>query len=251
MGIEVIGEAESGHVALKKIRAEQPDLVLLDLQMPIMGGFDVVRHLDPGGSFPAIVIVTAFDRYAIQVFESSGVDYLLKPVSHERLEMAVDRARRASNREAAERIARIQELAEPPFPEDARNKPVRKIVGRSGRDYVLLNADEIFAFQADGELVWIITSKNKLLATQTLKAQEDKLINTNFRRIHRGALVNIDRVRKMSTLSSQRWLVTLPNNLEFVVRKRQAKSIRRLVKVRWRLRDARRSFCVDYLRPSY
>jgi two-component system, LytTR family, response regulator len=229
MGIEVIGEAENGQVALEKIRADHPDLVLLDLQMPIMGGFDVVRRLDPGGSFPAIVIVTAFDRYAIQAFESGAVDYLLKPVSHERLAIAVDRARRASNRETAERIARIQEIAEPLFPEDARNKPVRKIVGRSGSDYVLLNADEIFAFQADGEVVWIITSKNKLLATQTLKALEDKLINTNFRRIHRSALVNIDRVRKMSTLSSQRWLVTLANNLEFIVSKRQAKSIRHLV----------------------
>jgi two-component system, LytTR family, response regulator len=229
IGIEVIGEAENGQVALEKIRADHPDLVLLDLQMPIMGGFDVVRRLDSGGSFPAIVIVTAFDRYAIQAFESGAVDYLLKPVSHERLAIAVDRARRASNRETAERIARIQEIAEPLFPEDPRNKPVRKIVGRSGSDYVLLNAEEIFAFQAEGELVWIITSKNKLLATQTLKALEDKLIDTNFRRIHRSALVNIDRVRKMSTLSSQRWLVTLANNLEFIVSKRQAKSIRHLV----------------------
>jgi two-component system, LytTR family, response regulator len=228
-GVEVIGEAENGQDALEKIRAEHPDLVLLDLQMPVMSGFDVVRRLDRGGSFPAIVIVTAFDHYAIQAFETGAIDYLLKPVSQERLGVAVDRARRASNRETAERIVRIQEIAEPLSSEDPKLKPARKIVGRSGSDYILLNADEIYAFQADGELVWIITAKSKLLATQTLKALEDKLLNSNFRRIHRSVLVNVDRVRKMSTLSSQRWLVTLANNMEFIVSKRQARGIRYLV----------------------
>jgi two-component system, LytTR family, response regulator len=228
-GVEVIGEAENGQTALEKIRAEHPDLVFLDLQMPIMGGFDVVRRLDSGGCIPIIVIVTAWDHYAIQAFESGAIDYLLKPVSQERLAVAVDRARRASKRETAEQVARIQEIAEPMFSSDLRGKPSRKIVGRSGNDYVLLSADEVLAFQADGELVWIVTARGKLIATQTLKTLEEKLLNTNFRRIHRNALVNIDRVRKMSTLSSQRWLVTLANNMEFIVSKRQAKNIRQIV----------------------
>jgi DNA-binding LytR/AlgR family response regulator len=77
--------------------------------------------------------------------------------------------------------------------------------------------------------VWIITAKHKYLATQTLKVLEERLANTSFRRIHRSALVNIDHVRRMSTLSSQRWLVTLSNRLEFIVSKRQARGIRQLV----------------------
>ena len=78
-------------------------------------------------------------------------------------------------------------------------------------------------------LVWILTARQKYLATQTLKALEDRLKNSSFRRIHRNALVNVDHVRKMTTLSSQRWLITLGNNLEFIVSKRQARSVRQLL----------------------
>ncbi len=106
---------------------------------------------------------------------------------------------------------------------------VRRIVAKSGDEYLLLNAEEVFAFEADGDLVWIITTKKRYLATQSLKVIQEKLRNTNFRRIHRNALVNIDHVRKMSSLSSQRWLLTLANGQEFVVSKRQAHTVRQLL----------------------
>ena len=102
-------------------------------------------------------------------------------------------------------------------------------MGRTGAEYILLNADEVYAFQAEGDLVWIITAKKRYLATQSLKVIQEKLLNTSFRRIHRKALVNIDHVRKMSTLSSQRWLVTLSNSQEFIVSKRQARNVRQLL----------------------
>jgi two-component system LytT family response regulator len=228
-GVEIAGEAENGEVALRKIRSVKPDLVLLDLQMPAMGGLEVVRRLKQGSSLPAIVIVTAWEQHAIQAFEAGAIDYLLKPVSRERLEEALSRARRYSGREAAERVARIQEIADPKAADMPHDRPLRKIVGRLGSEYILLSADEVLAFQSEGDLVWIVTARNKLLATQTLKALEEKLANTSFRRIHRNALVNIDQVRKMSTLTSQRWLVTLSNKMEFVVSKRQAGSIRHLL----------------------
>lgn len=94
---------------------------------------------------------------------------------------------------------------------------VRRIVAKSGDEYLLSNAEEVFAFEADGELVWIVTPKKRYAATQSLKVIQEKLRNTNFRRIHRNALVNIDYVRKMSSLSSQRWLLTLTNGQEYVV----------------------------------
>jgi DNA-binding LytR/AlgR family response regulator len=227
--VQVVGEAENGAAALDQIAQDHPDLVLLDLQMPLMGGLDVVRSLKGGSPLPAVVIVTAWDRYAIQAFEAGAIDYLLKPVSRERLLEAVDRARRTTGREAAEKLARIQEVAESPAVESFYNRPTRKIVGRTGNEYILLNADEVYAFQAEGELVWILTARNKFLATQTLKALEERLVNTSFRRLHRNALVNVDHVRRMSTLSSQRWLVTLNNKMEFIVSKRQARSIRHLL----------------------
>jgi len=222
--VEIVAEADSGAAALDQIALQEPDLVLLDLQMPVMGGLDVVRRLKQAKRVPAIVIVTAYDQFAIQAFEAGAIDYLLKPISQKRLTDAVGRAKRLSARETAERLARIHDVAEP-----AAATRSRKIVGRAGEEYVLLSADEVYAFQAAGDEVWIITAKNKYVATQTLKVLEDRLRDTSFRRLHRGAIVNIDHVRKMITLSSQRWLVTLSNNLEFIVSKRQARIVRQLL----------------------
>jgi DNA-binding LytR/AlgR family response regulator len=222
--VEIIGEADNGALALEKISADHPDLVLLDLQMPVMGGLEVVRNLRRGTHMPVIVIVTAYDKYALQAFEAGAIDYLLKPVGGERLAEAVERAKRLSEREAAERLAHLQEINDQPAAPQA-----RRIVGRIGEEYFLLSADEIYAFQAEVEIVWIITAKKKYLATQTLKALEQRLRNTSFRRIHRNALVNVNHVRKMSALSSQRWLITLSNEQEFIASKRQAGGIRQLL----------------------
>jgi DNA-binding LytR/AlgR family response regulator len=224
--IEIAGEAADGTAALSAIRELSPDLIFLDLQMPGLSGFDVIGKLPSQGRIPLVVIVTAFDQHAIQAFDAGAIDYLLKPIGQERLAQAVERAIRLHARPGAmaEQLANIQEIAESP-----QARPARRIVARSGDEYLLLNAEEVFAFQAEGDLVWIITAKKRYLATQSLKVIQGKLQNTSFRRIHRKALVNIDHVRKMSTLSSQRWLVTLSNSQEFIVSKRQARSVRQLL----------------------
>jgi len=224
--IEIAGEAQDSTSALSAIGLLAPDLIFLDLQMPGGGGFDVIRKLPAAGNIPMVVIVTAFDQYAIQAFEAGAIDYLLKPIGRDRLAQAVDRALKLRVRPlaVAEQLASMQGIAE-----SSGARTVRRIVARSGEEYLLLNADEVFAFEADGDLVWIVTAKKRYMATQSLKAIQERLQNTSFRRIHRGALVNIDHVRKMSTLSSQRWLITLSNSQEFIVSKRQAGNIRQLL----------------------
>jgi DNA-binding LytR/AlgR family response regulator len=224
--VEIVGEVGDGMAALAAIRLLFPDLVFLDLQMPRLSGFDVIKKLPSRGHIPMVVIVTAFNEHAIKAFEAGAIDYLLKPIGQDRLAQAVERAIKLHARPAAvaEQLANMQEIAESPH-----SRPARKIVARSGDEYLLLNTDEVFAFQADGDLVWIITAKARYLATQSLKEIQKRLQNTSFRRIHRKALVNIDHVRKMSTLSSQRWLVTLSNNKEFIVSKRQVRSVRQLL----------------------
>ncbi len=222
--VEVIGEAADGAAALEKIGRQHPDLVLLDLQMPAMGGLEVVRQLKHGKHLPAIVVVTAHDEHALQALDAGAIDYLLKPVRQERLSEAVDRAKRLTGRQATERIAQLQEIADP-----AAVPRARRIVGKVGEEYFLLSTDEIYAFQAEGDLVWIVGAKRKYLATQALKVLEERLKNTSFRRIHRNALVNVNHVRKMSALSSQRWLITLANDQEFIASRRQASSVRELL----------------------
>jgi DNA-binding LytR/AlgR family response regulator len=222
--VEVVGEADNGSTALDKIARHQPDLVLLDLQMPVMGGLDVIRNLKSGKHLPVIVIVTAYDKFALQAFDAGAIDYLLKPVGHQRLAEAVERAKRLTGRGAIENLARLQEVVDP-----GAGPRTKRIVGRAGEEFFLLSADEIYAFQAEGVVVWIVTAKRKYEATQTLKVLEERLGNTSFRRIHRNAIVNVDHVRKMSALSSQRWLITLTNDQEFIASKRQARSVRQLL----------------------
>lgn len=224
--VKVVGEAEDGQAAVDAICELGPHLVFLDLQMPGMTGFDVIRKIRGGERIPVIVIVTAYDKHAIEAFDAGAIDYLLKPVTQERLEQAVARAASLCSHPnaTAETLARMNEVIEAPL-----SRVSRKIVARSGEEYLLLNADEVYAFAAEGDLVWIITARKRYLATQPLKVIQEKLQNTSFRRIHRGALVNIDHVRKMSALTSQRWLVTLDNNQEFIVSKRQARAVRELL----------------------
>src|SRR5260370_17012159 len=105
----VVGEAGDGKEALQKIAKLTPDLVFLDLQMPVMSGFEVVRNLS-GPPLPIIVIVTAFDQHAIEAFEAGAIDYLLKPVSEVRLRTAVERARNLQSK-PAEIVTRIDKIA--------------------------------------------------------------------------------------------------------------------------------------------
>ena len=224
-GVAVAGEAANGEEALAQIARLRPDLVLLDLQMPGMGGFEVVRALDPA-TMPTIVICTAFDQHALEAFESGAVDYLLKPVSGERLAKCVERVRLTQQSPAlrASRAARLQEAAGGA----PAGKP-RKIAGRLGEEIHLLDSHAVLAFRAEGELVWIITRRQRYLATLPLKAIEERVGGLNFARVHRNSLVNLDHVAKMAPLSSQRWLLTLDDGQEFIVSKRQAAQVRQLL----------------------
>jgi DNA-binding LytR/AlgR family response regulator len=226
--VEIVGEADGGLPALELIEAYQPDLVLLDLQMPGMGGLEVMQSLKSRRSTPAIVIVTAHDGFALQAFEAGAVDYLLKPVGQTRLAEAVRRATRFVNGDAVETSACLQQKVALSGPASG----TTRILGRIAEEYFPLSLGEIFAFQADGDLVWIITAQRKYRATQTLSVLERRLKESTFRRIHRNAMVNVDHIRKMSALSSQRWLITLENDQEFVASQRQARGIRELLRLR-------------------
>ena len=113
--VEVVGEADNGRSALALIHKLQPELVFLDLQMPVMSGFEVVSNL-AAETMPIIVIVTAFDQHAIQAFEAGAIDYLLKPVQEARLQKAVERALSLRHQplKIANQVARIAAAAEPP-----------------------------------------------------------------------------------------------------------------------------------------
>jgi DNA-binding LytR/AlgR family response regulator len=205
-GLELAGEASTGPEAISRIFDLRPDVVLLDLQMPELDGLAVVRSLS-GERSPLIIFVTAYENHALAAFEVGAIDYLLKPVRRERLEKAIEKARR-----------QLKPAASP--------ETLRKIVGRRGSDMYLLDPSEIVAFQAEGELVHMISTAQRYLSDHSLKSLEEKLDKKRFRRIHRSTIINTDHIRKISPLSSKRWLLKMSNNFEAVVSKRLASAIR-------------------------
>lgn len=211
--LEIAGEASTGTETLARIIDLKPDIVLLDLQMPEMDGLTVVRSLR--GERPLIIFVTAFEKHALEAFDVDAVDYLLKPIRRERLERAIAKAERQL-KTAAGSSQRKAHAEEPP----------RKIVGRRGSNVYLLDPAEVIAFQAEGELVHVITAGPRYLSEHSLRVLETKLANPVFRRIHRGTIINTDHIRRISPLSSKRWLLKMSNGLEAVVSKRLASSIR-------------------------
>lgn len=205
-GLELAGEASTGPEAISRILDLRPDVVLLDLQMPELDGLAVVRSLN-GERSPLIIFVTAYENHALAAFEVGAIDYLLKPVRRERLEKAIEKARR-----------QLKPSAKP--------DTLRKIVGRRGSDMYLLDPSEIVAFQAEGELVYIVATAQRYLSDHSLKSLGDKLDQKRFRRIHRSTIINTDHIRRISPLSSKRWLLKMSNNFEAVVSKRLASAIR-------------------------
>ena len=170
--IQVIGEADNGELALLQILSRKPDIVFLDIEMPVMGGFELLTHLTKERAI-AVVMVTAYNQHAIRAFEAGAIDYLLKPVSQQRLAVAIERARRLARNpeQAIKKLVQLQELATSPAKEPPK---FRKIVGKLGDEFFLLSTDEVFAFQADGDLTWIITAKQRYLATQNLRTIEER-----------------------------------------------------------------------------
>jgi DNA-binding LytR/AlgR family response regulator len=210
-GVTVAGEAANGREAVEKSLALKPDLLLLDLHMPGLDGLAVARALR-GSPLPLVIYVTAFDQHALAAFDSGAVDYLLKPVRKERLEAAVEKARR-----------HLAGLAPP-------KEELRRIVGRIGADLHLLDPGDVIAFKAEGDTVLILTQQGRYYSDHSLRQLEEKLPVSRFRRIHRGTIINADHIRKISPLTSKRFLLQLTGGFEAVVSKRMAGVIREATK---------------------
>jgi two-component system LytT family response regulator len=193
--IALVGEAGDGPGAIELIRRELPDLVLLDVQMPGMDGFEVLARVAED-CLPAIIFVTAHDRYALRAFEVHAVDYLLKPLDGARLREAVERVRRVvAMGQAAppEGLVNLIASREPrPDPGHARRWAVRE-----NEHFVLLRAEEVDWIEAAANYVRFHARSKVFLLRTTMSALEESLDPRRFARIHRSTIVNLDRVREI------------------------------------------------------
>ena len=181
--VDVAGEASNGVSALEAISKVGPDSVFLDVQMPGLTGFDVVSEL-PDRNRPFVVFVTAHDEYAFQAFDVAAVDYLVKPVTTERVALALQRVR---DRDAQGRLTRLADHLE-------RTRPVQRIVGKQGEQLVVISISSVEVFEASGEQVFAITSNGRFVIDRTMERLESVLNRSHFIRVHRQAIVNLDKV---------------------------------------------------------
>jgi two-component system LytT family response regulator len=189
--VAVLGECRNGFEAVQTIQTARPDLVLLDVQMPKLDGFEVLELLAGGGEGrqpPAVVFVTAYDQYAVRAFEVHAVDYLLKPVSAERLREALGRART--------RLAAGQGGPDPlPLLRTARHgTPLERVLVRDGEKVHVVPVGRVDYFEAQGDMVVLRLGQERLRKTATLGELEGELDPARFLRVHRSYILNLDRL---------------------------------------------------------
>lgn len=189
-GIEVVGVAKGGAEALTLYHRMRPDALFLDIHMPDLSGLEVARQIARAGA-PAIVFVTAYDRYAVQAFEIAALDYVLKPIRRERLAGAVQRVIEEINGEGAgERGEKLRSALD--NPEVERQTPVlRRLPVRHKREVRLLDLDQVPLIFSRDRLVLARSDAHEYLVDYTLQELEQRLPEGQFVRVHRGALVNL------------------------------------------------------------
>jgi len=224
--IDVVGEAADGAAAVQAIAEKQPDLVFLDVQMPELDGFGVLRRVGPGRA-PGVIFVTAFDQYALRAFEVHAVDYLLKPFTRERLLDAVARVR--ESRQPGERgqdprlAALLEELTERP-------RFLRRLPARAGSRIVLLDAGDIDWLQAADNYVLVHSGGREYLLRETLTRLEGELDPHEFVRIHRSVLVRFDRIGDLVPTVHGDYRVTLKSGLQLTLSRTYRDRVERVLK---------------------
>jgi two-component system LytT family response regulator len=199
----IVAECGHGTDAIAAIRREHPDVLFLDVQMPEVDGFDVLRALEPG-DVPVVIFVTAFDRYALQAFEQHALDYLLKPFSDERFATVVARTReRLRERRFASMAGRLSDLLSAAVPER------RQVVVRDGTRTIVIPNDEIVWIEAEDYCARIHLRGRTLLVRTSLRALGDSLEREGFVRVHRSTIANVACIREIEPLASGDQRLTL------------------------------------------
>jgi two-component system LytT family response regulator len=217
---EVVGECANGFEAVKAVGDLRPDLVLLDVQMPKLDGFEVLELL--GAEVP-VVFVTAYDEFALRAFEVHAVDYLLKPVTPERLATALLRVRARGGAAGGPSPAALRQSARPP------GAPLERVVIRDGPQVHVLPVGRIDYVEAQDDYVGFRTGGRTLLKEQTLADLESQLDARRFVRIHRSYLLNIERLARVELYAKDSRIAILSDGTKLPVSRAGYQRLQRLL----------------------
>jgi two-component system, LytTR family, response regulator len=215
--IEIVGECADGAEAVEAVEAIKPDLLFLDVQMPEMDGFEALEKIGAERA-PVVIFVTAFDHFALRAFEVHALDYLLKPFDIERLKKTVARAKEQIRKRAGDTslptderlLALLKNIKTEP-------KYLKRLSFKSRGRTIIVSTDEIEYIEAEGNYLKLRVGAESHLIRSPLHKFEEKLDPEKFARIHRSALINIDRVRELHPLFNGDQLVIMKNGKELTL----------------------------------
>ena len=213
--VEIVGEADDGLQAAERIAELTPDLVLLDIQMPGASGLDVAASL--GKPRPAVIFCTAFDQYAVDAFELSALDYLLKPVNRARLAAALDRVRNAGTPHGRDRA--LEQLAH------AAGLAPTRFLARRGARFRVVPVSEVVAFTFVDGVTHVLTPTEQLSMQPTLAALARRLDDRRFFQVSRTAIIRLDAVKEARPFSDGTGEIVLANGQTMVVARRRWRAL--------------------------
>jgi two-component system LytT family response regulator len=229
--VEIAGECENGEAAVASIREQPPDLILLDVEMPGMDGFEVIRRIGPELT-PAVVFVTAYDQFAVRAFEVYALDYILKPFDRTRLHRAVARAReRIEDAQAGRLDERLHGLLRELRGEAGCRHPNRLEVKSNGR-LVFVPLKEIDWVGAADNYLEVHSGKQTYLIRETMSQLEARLDHAKFARVHRSTLVNVERVRELRPLFNKDHALVLRDGTQLTVSRTYYEKLLSLLRAR-------------------
>lgn len=237
-GVEIVAQAGNGVEALRVVEEHEPDVVMLDVQMPGLTGFEVARRVLEVGIECQFVFVTAYDQHAIQAFDINAVDYLLKPVAPERLETAIERVRKRvqADRGAAKptgtELEKLLQLLS--GREERREDRREQLAVKVGDRFLLIKTDEVVHASVEDDVITVVT--NSLSGTsnyRTLDELQARLDPAVFWRVHRSHLVNINRIKEIVPWFSRNYILKMKDakGSEIPVSRSQTKRLREYLRL--------------------
>jgi two-component system, LytTR family, response regulator len=222
--IEVVGECANGQEALESIRGKEPDLLFLDIQMPLLDGFALLKRSGRARPF-SVIFVTAYDEYAVKAFEENAADYLLKPFTRRRFEDAVQKVKKQlqlkRNADPAEQAISILEKVR------KQNEYLQRLAVKKEQAITFLSCNEIDWIESEDNYVLVHVGKGEHLIRESMNAMEQALDPSRFLRIHRRILVNTDRILEM--LPQRRMQVVLQDGSVLPVSRRLKEKVKRFL----------------------
>ncbi len=216
-------EAQNGAEAISVVESEKPDVMFLDIEMPDINGIDLLKELP---YHPYIIFTTAYDKYAIQAFEKNAIDYLLKPITEERLKIALEKLEHFQNMDLWEN--KVNNLLSYLGKEKS---PLNRIKIKKGDRIFFIEYDEIFYFSSEDKYTFAHTGKGNFIVDYSLQQLEQKLPSHQFFRIHRNTLINLNYLKEIRKWFHGQYVAVLKNHEDdfLLISRRQAQKLLKFI----------------------